>query len=364
MVWGRFSKRGRDGDARMNTIHGRYAHTASGIKCLWMSILDSYEWFRRRMDLPEWSDIEWNSFYMVLSDHMIAMGVNNMEEHWVDELRRHRKRIQNLKYRTWPVATAIVGNTMEDYLGRIPVEARRPMRQLLAIACPEDMLDGMGYRPFYPREDEFEAMKSAMQGFYQEEKARERQPHSLSSHVEIGGWKPRAEKFGPNERGTALPQVLTGPTNSDVIRPYGNGICPIPRFQGALSSRQGVTSEPRTSAGVKLEPSNFGYRTGQKPAYVVEDVLLPEDLIEVTRGEVAKHCNDRLGYWVIVGRYVYDVTLPLLDDVHPGGGAILRRYAGKDATSAFKAHSEDARIVACNFIVAKLEGSSGNVRER
>lgn len=37
IVWGRLSKRGQDGDARLNTIHGRYAHTASGIKMLWMS---------------------------------------------------------------------------------------------------------------------------------------------------------------------------------------------------------------------------------------------------------------------------------------------------------------------------------------
>jgi hypothetical protein len=43
-------------DERLNTIHGRYAHTAaSGIKMLWMSILDSYETFRTRMELPPWT---------------------------------------------------------------------------------------------------------------------------------------------------------------------------------------------------------------------------------------------------------------------------------------------------------------------
>jgi hypothetical protein len=85
---------------------------------------------------------------------------------WREELHKHRARVLNLKYRKWPVATAIVGNTLEDYLGRFPAHARRPMRQLLVIACPEEMLDGMGYRALYPSESEFKVLQDAMQRFY------------------------------------------------------------------------------------------------------------------------------------------------------------------------------------------------------
>ena len=78
---------------------------------------------------------------------------------------------------------------------------------------------------------------------------------------------------------------------------------------------------------------------------------------------MALHCSPERGYWVIVGKYVYDVTLAILDDVHPGGKAILQKYGGRRATEAFRAHSEDARIVAGNFVVARLRGSRGGWRE-
>jgi cytochrome b involved in lipid metabolism len=367
MVWGRLSKRGQEGDERLNTIHGRYAHTASGIKMLWMSILDSYETFRTRMELPPWTDLEWNSLYWVLRDHSIAMNVpaTDLAMDWREELRKHRARVLSLKYRKWPVATAIVGNTLEDYLGRFPADARRPMRQLLAIACPEEMLDGMGYRALYPGESEFKELRDAMQRFYREEVARKRNPHSLSSHIEIEGWKSRVAKFGPSERGPSMPHVLTDPspptTVKEAIQPLMGSSCP---FSGDIDPPSPTNSDIQNAVTrMRRLQHNFGYAIGQSAAMKVEDVLLSQDMIEVTTEEVALHCTLELGYWVIVGAYVYDVSLAILDDIHPGGKAILLKYVGKKATSAFKVHSEDARIVACNFIVAKLKQSTGNIRE-
>lgn len=371
IVWGRLSKRGQDGDARLNTIHGRYAHTASGIKMLWMSILDSYETYRARMELSPWSDLEFDSFYWVLRDHCIAMKVppTDLAPHWREELQKHRARVLRMKWRKWPVATAIVGNTLEDYLSRFPADARRPLRQLLAVACPEEMLDGMGYRSVYPSTSEFEQLKDAIQSFYREESTRKRHPHSLSSHIEIGGWKSRVDKFGPSERGPSMPHVLTDSATAMAMKKAGQspspGSCP---FSGAATTT--TNSLPPTTpaiesavARLKRLQHNFGYAIDQPAAMTVDDVRLPEDLIEVTEQEVALHCSPERGYWVIVGAYVYDVTLAILDDVHPGGKAILQKYGGKRATKAFRVHSEDARIVACNFVVARLRGSGGDRRE-
>ncbi|KAL8827363.1 MAG: hypothetical protein Q9191_003235 [Dirinaria sp. TL-2023a] len=370
MVWGRLSKRGQLGDSRMNTIHGRYAHTASGIKCLWMSILDSYETYRSRMALPPWSDLEYNSFYWVIRDHCVAMNVpsTDLAPHWQEELHKHRSRIASMKWRKWPVATAIVGNTLEDYLSRFPADARRPLRQLLAVACPEEMLDGMGYRPIYPSENEFRELRDAIQGFYHEEAARQRYPHSLSSHMEIGGWKSRAEQIGPSERGPSMPHVLTDSATATAMKEAGQtvsvGSCPFGGNDTSVTHSPSPASPNLESAVARLMKvhHNFGHNIGQRAAMTVEDVKIPEDLIEVTEEEVALHCSPEHGYWSIVGAYVYDTTLSIMDDVHPGGKAILQKYGGKRATAAFRAHSEDARIVACNFIVAKLKGSQGDLR--
>ena len=52
----------------------------------------------------------------------------------------------------------------------------------------------------------------------------------------------------------------------------------------------------------------------------------------LTGAEVAKHA-DRKSCWVIVHGKAYDVTEFLPE--HPGGPAIILRYAGRDATDEF-----------------------------
>ena len=55
---------------------------------------------------------------------------------------------------------------------------------------------------------------------------------------------------------------------------------------------------------------------------------------QVTAQEVQRHASPS-DAWLVVEGGVYDVTSYL--DSHPGGKALLLRYAGKDATQAFKA---------------------------
>ncbi|KAK4692360.1 hypothetical protein P7C71_g4825, partial [Lecanoromycetidae sp. Uapishka_2] len=297
------------------------------------------------------------------------VSASDLAPHWKEELQKHRSRIASMKWRKWPVATAIVGNTLEDYLSRFPDDARRPLRQLLAVACPEEMLDGMGYRATYPPANEFTELRDAMQGFYREEAERNRHPHSLSSHIEIGGWKSRAKQIGPSERGPSMPHILTDLATATAMKDAGQsvsvGSCPFSSNGTSTTSSPDLPSPniDRAVARLKKLHHNFGYNIDQPAAMTVEDVKLPEDLIEVTKDEVALHCSPEHGYWSIVGAYVYDTSLSIMDDVHPGGKAILQKYGGKRATDAFRAHSEDARIVACNFIVARLKGSTGTLRD-
>ncbi|KIM94674.1 hypothetical protein OIDMADRAFT_135397 [Oidiodendron maius Zn] len=52
----------------------------------------------------------------------------------------------------------------------------------------------------------------------------------------------------------------------------------------------------------------------------------------LTADEIAKH-NSRQSCWVVIDGHAYDVTDFL--DQHPGGSAIILRYAGKDATEEY-----------------------------
>jgi len=66
--------------------------------------------------------------------------------------------------------------------------------------------------------------------------------------------------------------------------------------------------------------------------------------------EIVAHNTRERGYWLVVHNLVYDVTHFL--DRHPGGPAILRAYAGTDATHGFeRAHSQ-------NQLVARAQGAS------
>jgi len=56
--------------------------------------------------------------------------------------------------------------------------------------------------------------------------------------------------------------------------------------------------------------------------------------------EVARHNNERTGYWLMIRRRVYDVTE--FAQMHPGGFKVLRGYAGTDATRAYRTVRHDA----------------------
>ena len=61
--------------------------------------------------------------------------------------------------------------------------------------------------------------------------------------------------------------------------------------------------------------------------------------------ELAKHNNDKEGFWMAIKKRVYDLTNFV--DFHPSGTAIIRANSGIDATHAFEqvAHDTNAEIV-------------------
>jgi L-lactate dehydrogenase (cytochrome) len=107
---------------------------------------------------------------------------------------------------------------------------------------------------------------------------------------------------------------------------------------------------------------NGGLPQGQRPlqsAADAEAVNLPE----ISWDEVKKKADEGLA-WLVVDGIVYDVTV--MRDVHPGGAAILRKWAGKDATGAFRKakHTNGTQVFALNFRIGKVVGTPPAVTER
>lgn len=63
---------------------------------------------------------------------------------------------------------------------------------------------------------------------------------------------------------------------------------------------------------------------------------------DVSWAEVARH-NAKNDCWCVIHGKVYNLTNFL--DKHPGGGSIIVKFAGKDATAAFDAAGHPTDIV-------------------
>ncbi|KAM7212563.1 Acyl-CoA dehydrogenase/oxidase, N-terminal and middle domain containing protein [Rhypophila decipiens] len=78
-----------------------------------------------------------------------------------------------------------------------------------------------------------------------------------------------------------------------------------------------------------------------------------------TRAEVAKH-NTEDSVWFIVDTVVYDVTDFL--DAHPGGEAVLRQVAGKDATTVFyNLHRHEVLMKYVDLAIGTIEGEKQSI---
>jgi cytochrome b involved in lipid metabolism len=73
----------------------------------------------------------------------------------------------------------------------------------------------------------------------------------------------------------------------------------------------------------------------------------------VTAAEVAQHCTEG-DAWIIVEGKVYDVSAYI--ENHPGGEEALSKWAGKDASVAFRGpqHGTQVDDVIANYYLAEL----------
>lgn len=78
-----------------------------------------------------------------------------------------------------------------------------------------------------------------------------------------------------------------------------------------------------------------------------------------TRQEVAKHNTDD-SVWFIIDTVVYDVSEFL--DAHPGGEAVLRQVAGKDATAAFyNLHRHEVLQKYADLAIGTIQGEKQSI---
>lgn len=78
-----------------------------------------------------------------------------------------------------------------------------------------------------------------------------------------------------------------------------------------------------------------------------------------TRGEVAKH-NSGDSIWFIIDATVYDVSDFL--DAHPGGEAVLRQVAGRDATADFyNLHRHEVLGKYASLAIGTIDGESPSI---
>jgi cytochrome b involved in lipid metabolism len=117
-----------------------------------------------------------------------------------------------------------------------------------------------------------------------------------------------------------------------------------------LGAPERSTYMPPAFAGLP----NGGFPEWQKPLRSNGDAVtmeLPDITWDTVREKVAAG-----SIWVVVDGYVYDVTTMV--EVHPGGATVLRRWAGKDATRAFRAanHSAGTLTFSLNYRIGRVVG--------
>lgn len=80
--------------------------------------------------------------------------------------------------------------------------------------------------------------------------------------------------------------------------------------------------------------------------------IFREKIPEYPIYEVRKH-NNQNDCWIIVGKYVYDVTTFL--DRHPGSKKAILRHAGEICDHHLNFHSQKARDMLMEYKIGKIQ---------
>ena len=305
--WGEDSLRGRQALQRIKDIHGRYYIPNDGMKYVLLDAvftwLDAADRFGHR-PLSEAERMGYFHAYIRLGMQMEIADVDHDHERmlaWFRAFNEANAGFSELKRDTF------------DRLVRNSASQGPPgFVEALLLACRVGMDDtyrsALGYAT--PTDDEVFRVRAV---FFTVGSMLERLPpqtfiRSLQNNAARREYA-RPEELGSEERSPYMPAAVPGAPNG-------------------------------------------GFPSGQCPVTGTHDVA-PMALPDIPWAEIQRHAGaDSL--WIVLDGEVYDCTS--FAERHPGSRDVLLRWAGKDATAAFKAapHSAATQVFKLNFRVGRV----------
>ncbi|MCL4354401.1 hypothetical protein M1349_02915 [Patescibacteria group bacterium] len=166
----------------------------------------------------------------------------------------------------------------------------------------------------------------------------------------------------PGGAGTIIPYCGKDGTSAFVGKPhsqYAQTLLPN-YYIGDLNSTipdkkisQSVTPTPGKLLKTSQLPASPPPATNYNPTAPVQ---IPQSGgVVLTAAEVAKHSSSG-DCWMIINNKVYNVTSYV--SAHPGGTGSISAYCGKDGTSAFAGHSQNANNILTSYYIGDLGNSS------
>ena len=314
LEWGVDSYRGRKALDRMNEIHGRYYIPNDEMK--FVLVQGAFTWLdgMDRIGHRRISDVERRGLVASWSRMGVGMHIQDLSENYEE---------MYAFYRAICVATAdfkpYKRETFETIVNASVQGQPRGVADgiLLAsrVAMDETYLSAVGYA------DPSKEQKAAIRAYF----------FAVGSAIE----------------GLPYTPYLRSLVNSPVRRQWTD---PSELGTGARSRFMPVAFEGLPNGGLP---------EGQVPIRSVDEAATAV-LPEMSWDEVRRRASEGQLVMVVDG-FVLDVTS--MNEVHPGGTTILKRWAGKDATRAFNAanHASGTLVFALNYRIGRVVGDAAGV---
>ena len=307
--WGVDSFRGRGAVERMNQIHGRYYIPNAEMK--FVLVQGAFTWLdgADRIGHRRVTDAERRGMLVSWVRMGRAMNIQDLTEDY-DEMYGWYREVcaSTANYKPYKRNTfeAIVGASLGNQLPAI-----RSGIFLAAQAAMDDTYrSALGYPE--PTKEQKQAVRAVF--------------FTVGSLIEQMPYAPY------------LRSIQNNPVRRQMAHPHELGTHDRSKYM------------PAAFAGLP----NGGFPERQAPLRDA-GTAAPMELPEIPWAEVRRKADEGM-LWLVVDGFVYDLTA--MRDVHPGGAAILKRWAGQDATRAFHAaeHSHGTLVFSLNYRVGRVVG--------